>query len=408
MTQEVECLLTKAQELVQRDRETKKDLGEDFNIFSITKIERYENNTHSAMLAELLNPRGSHHQGDLFLKAFLRMLLTRVGFNKVEVEAELSKLLSNVRVHKELSLGLRDDNKEIGGRVDLVIDTPRRRIFIENKVDAGDQDKQILRYVNALRKKEDFVFYLTKKGTPASASSQGNLEVGQDYHLLSYDKDILHWLTQTLEQCGNTYVAQGIKQYLNLVKKITNRLEPKYMSELKNTIKANLVAAQAVNSAYNEAILEIKKSFRWDVFQKLETILNEEFTIKIEDEIDSEDSSISIYLKNNNTNGLYFAVASFNGMSHPLYYGICNSMENVNIAFKLNPDYDKTIQTNLRYPVCQYAQTMDGNNLRLNSTGILSQFYNGEESTDYRQNLLNYTVKQIIDFVDSHKELLSD
>ena len=275
MTQEVECLLTKAQELVQRDRETKKDLGEDFNIFSITKIERYENNTHSAMLAELLNPKGSHHQGDLFLKAFLRMLLTRVGFDKVEVEDELPKLLRNVRVHKELNLGLRDDEQVTGGRVDLVIDTPYRRIFIENKVDASDQDKQILRYVNAVRHQEDFVFYLTKEGTPASLSSQGDLKAGSDYYLLSYSKDILEWLTDTLEHCDNNpYVAQGIKQYLNLVKKITNRLEPKYMSELKNTIKANLVAAQAVYSAYNEAILEIKKSFRWDVFQKLETILN--------------------------------------------------------------------------------------------------------------------------------------
>ena len=183
MTQEVESLLAKAQELVQRDHEAKKDLGEDFNIFSITKIERYENNTHSAMLAELLNPRGSHHQGDLFLKAFLRILLTKAGFNEVEVEAELPRLLSNVRVHKELNLGLRDDQQETGGRVDIVIDTPYRRIFIENKVDASDQDKQILRYVNAVRKKEDFVFYLTKEGIPASATSQGNLEAGKDYHL---------------------------------------------------------------------------------------------------------------------------------------------------------------------------------------------------------------------------------
>ena len=45
--------------------------GEHFNVFSILRIKRKEVITHTPMLAELLNPHGSHHQGATFLKLFL-------------------------------------------------------------------------------------------------------------------------------------------------------------------------------------------------------------------------------------------------------------------------------------------------------------------------------------------------
>jgi len=42
--------------------------GENFNIFRILKVESSEVKTHSAFIAELLNPNGSHGQKDTFLK----------------------------------------------------------------------------------------------------------------------------------------------------------------------------------------------------------------------------------------------------------------------------------------------------------------------------------------------------
>jgi hypothetical protein len=48
--------------------------GERFNIFSILQVDHYEVRTHSPFLAELLNPRGSHGQGAVFLKHFLDIL----------------------------------------------------------------------------------------------------------------------------------------------------------------------------------------------------------------------------------------------------------------------------------------------------------------------------------------------
>ena len=45
--------------------------GDYFNVFNVLGLSSNETRTHSAFLAELLNPYGSHGMGDLFLKKFL-------------------------------------------------------------------------------------------------------------------------------------------------------------------------------------------------------------------------------------------------------------------------------------------------------------------------------------------------
>lgn len=51
--------------------------GEQFNVFSILGVEADEVRTHSAFLADLLNPQGSHRQGAAFQKLFLKVALNR-------------------------------------------------------------------------------------------------------------------------------------------------------------------------------------------------------------------------------------------------------------------------------------------------------------------------------------------
>ena len=45
--------------------------GEHFNIFQILRVGHLEVTTHSPILAELLNPKGNHGQGAVFLGRFL-------------------------------------------------------------------------------------------------------------------------------------------------------------------------------------------------------------------------------------------------------------------------------------------------------------------------------------------------
>ena len=45
--------------------------GERFNLFSIMRMERNEDWTHSSIITELLNIAGSHGQGNKFIKLFI-------------------------------------------------------------------------------------------------------------------------------------------------------------------------------------------------------------------------------------------------------------------------------------------------------------------------------------------------
>ncbi|MEO1098444.1 MAG: PD-(D/E)XK nuclease family protein, partial [Bacteroidota bacterium] len=128
-------LLTGTTKIIQRQEELKKLKGENFNIFSILKIEHDENRTHSAFLAELLNPKGSHLCGNVFLLHFLRVLNLDKKFNINSAYIELEKYIGNV-----------DNVNQTGGRIDIWIsDIDGNSLSIENKIYAGDQVKQIQR-----------------------------------------------------------------------------------------------------------------------------------------------------------------------------------------------------------------------------------------------------------------------
>ncbi|MDP9665974.1 UNVERIFIED_ORG: hypothetical protein J2W16_003709 [Pseudomonas cremoricolorata] len=78
-----QLLLNQAGSLVRETNAKLAASGELFNIFSITRIERAEVNTHSAMIAELLNPKGRHGQGACFLELFLATM----GFDTTAASA---------------------------------------------------------------------------------------------------------------------------------------------------------------------------------------------------------------------------------------------------------------------------------------------------------------------------------
>jgi hypothetical protein len=56
--------------------------GENFNVFKVLGLTTNEVRTHSAFIAELLNPKGSHGQKDVFLKLFLEVLDIKLKKNR--------------------------------------------------------------------------------------------------------------------------------------------------------------------------------------------------------------------------------------------------------------------------------------------------------------------------------------
>ena len=67
----IDQLLDDISRISQDYEEKARKTGENFNVFSIMNMEWDEVKTHSAIIGELLNPKGTHAQGSVFQKLFI-------------------------------------------------------------------------------------------------------------------------------------------------------------------------------------------------------------------------------------------------------------------------------------------------------------------------------------------------
>lgn len=204
--------------------------GENFNVFQILGLETREVRTHSAFLAELLNPAGSHGLGDTFLKLFLPLL------DFPEFDA------SRARVVVEQPIGQIDADYMQGGRIDLYLEAAGRYIFIENKIYASDQFHQLWRYhqhQTAAR-----LVYLTLDGAEPPIWSTGQQLPAGRCLPLSYKHHIKQWL-EACRQVASIHpvVRETITQYLNLIISLTDGAANNLMKD-----QVSLLLQQDTNS----------------------------------------------------------------------------------------------------------------------------------------------------------------
>lgn len=89
-----------------------------------------------------------------------------------------------------------------GGRIDILIYNKTNKVIIENKIFAGDQVNQLLRYYNY--DKAAKLYYLTLFGTGPSEESTGKGQLKFDpNNCLSYASDILQWLEKCRKEAAN-------------------------------------------------------------------------------------------------------------------------------------------------------------------------------------------------------------
>lgn len=225
-------------------RNKKRESGDMFNIFEILKAEHYEVSTHSAILAELLNPKGSHGCTDLFLKSFLEVLDQKEFFQN----------LCDVTIEVENSIGALDNNKEYGGRIDLIIhEKHNSAIIIENKIYADDQDKQLYRYCRYAQStyKKSIVLYLTLDGkTPSEKTTKGDdTKIKVDPQSISYQYHIKRWIENCIEKVySKTNLQNSLKQYLQVINKLTNQ-------DMNSISKEKLVELLSSPENMNNALL---------------------------------------------------------------------------------------------------------------------------------------------------------
>lgn len=253
---EARSLLTHSQRVCRLFREAADGRsGESFNLFRILGVERLEVSTHSAILRELLDPRGSHGQGAVFLRRFVEVLeLPAFDYEQGRVDAEY---------------GIGSVTKTSGGRLDLRIsDGIGPRIIIENKIDAGEQADWVTRYLDHAPG-ATLVFLTLGANEPTNIPGTGRPE---RLVCISYGSQILDWLFECRKEAVNApVVRESLSQYIALVRKLTQQNPESPMNA--ELVKAATQSGEALNAYF--ALRNVERDVRKEMIGRFQTALAE-------------------------------------------------------------------------------------------------------------------------------------
>ncbi|WP_395746643.1 PD-(D/E)XK nuclease family protein [Prosthecobacter sp.] len=212
----VRGLIRHAREAKKHEKAQQQATGERFNLFQILGVGHLEVSTHSALLCDLLSPKGTHGQGAAFLKSFISTLGLGGGF-----DAE------SARVHAEWWLGPRTEIS--GGRLDiLMVDKDQRKIAIENKILAAEQENWVRRYRHDLTA-EDHLIYLTLEG---DSPAQMDASLKDAVRCVGYDSLILKWLEECRKEAATVpIVRESLTQYIHLIQHLTHQNTSSHMND---------------------------------------------------------------------------------------------------------------------------------------------------------------------------------
>jgi hypothetical protein len=301
---------------------------------------------HSRFLSDLLNPKGSHNHRNAFLELFL---------NHLELNFQLD-LTQEVTVDNEYK------------NIDILIRNANTAIIIENKIYASDQEKQLSNYYRKM-KDEGYenikLIYLTRTGYEPSDQSTDELpdKVKEDaLTLASYERDIYEWISKCTEVAvRDAPLREACIQYLDIVRKITNKIESQdHMEELKTLLltDSNLARFPDLLTAYNEVLVDLQ----FDIWNKIAKGIKQEFGGLHYDSVTEQESPkelIRNYVENRRSSKylnvnvkldsyektyilveqnhhIYFGIYCENGSDSPEYKEIAKKTENYINSYRWN------------------------------------------------------------------------
>lgn len=288
--------------------------GGRFNMFRICGVNHYEN-THSAILTEFLNPKGTHGLKSKLLECFIKTLGENFTINSFNCE--------NARIYTEYSTS--------EGRIDILIEDEKRKkaIIIENKIYANDQLKQLERYDSyakeTYQKGNYQILYLTLDGKEATEQSGK----GVSYLTISYEENIINWLEKCVAIASRfPIVRETIIQYINHLKELThqdmNNKNKEEITEVLSKIE-NLKAAKIIYQNYLATFDSIiKKHFN----PKMEEFATQE-GLKYHYE-ESGEYFVKFYITNPLWQGKCWI--GFRLGRYKYYYGLCNNLDKYKIS----------------------------------------------------------------------------
>lgn len=206
--------------------------GKCFNVFSALNMCSDEVRLHSRLLATLLNPKANHGLENEFLKSFLIDLGLPEDYITYCKEQIVERPIGEV-------------TEATGGRIDIILEDRGHAVIIENKIYAGDQPNQLLRYhnygVKTFGENNFKLVYLTLYGSDPSPYSLGGEHF--EFIKLSYAQDILKLLEDFVPTQPVKPVHRTIKDYITIIKQLTHQdMETKYQqSIIEEAIKSDYI-----------------------------------------------------------------------------------------------------------------------------------------------------------------------
>lgn len=348
---DIQGLLNQVATINKKNTEILDATGGRFNIFRICGVNHYEN-THSSILAEFLNPQGSHSLKNQFLDAFLETIGKDFTLKDFDT--------ANATVHTEYVTN--------NGRIDILIkDHKKNAIIIENKIYACDQHEQLKRYDSFAKKHFEHyqIYYLTLFGSEASEQSAGDVV----YHTISYAETIIQWLDKCIALAVRLpLVRETLIQYSNHIKQLTNQdMSNKNQEEITILLAKfhDLKAIQSIYFSYPKIFDQIaKKYFNPKMGDFAEAFAKEkEIELKYHYE-NSDEYHISFYLRNPNweeINCISFEFEKGKGY----YYGIFNDKDHQlsdenrkKLREKLQERFNSEIQEAALWPYYEYIPNL--------------------------------------------------
>ena len=241
-------------------------LSADFNVF---KVIRPNEDRLSDIIADLLDPSGSHGQQRKFLDAFLQVI------GRPDLKAK--KLL---QVDTQVQT---DHNREHPlGKMDILVEFEHFGLAIENKVGAEELLEQLQRYHDHLKNKygEDqfcLVFLTLEGDKPTSIEDPLKEELMNEKKLIciSYNRDMLKWLEECCRLCESDkfrWFLRDFMDHLNGGQTMSIRNEKKII--LRHALeKENLETALDINSAFKG---DLDKKIIGGFLNKLENFVLDE------------------------------------------------------------------------------------------------------------------------------------
>jgi hypothetical protein len=295
--------------------------GEDaprHNLIRLLRLQDSEVKFYSPFLCDLLDPFGTHGQRTLFLRSFLFLVSDQARRDNIAWNYQWRE---GDRDPAEWSiLGERE-------KIDISIRNRKQRIlvYIENKIRAGFQDRQLCRYRERLeRRKQDYDHRLLVLLTPRD---HGPVPEACEAHVhLTYEDDISPWIGTILRERLPITLRGNLLQYQQSISLLAGD-PPMANRELIELIAAsgNLPCAWDIVEAIDQVEQLLRARF-WDsvhknLVQDLTNLqLTADWSVQISEEIRENPKSVGgVYISANEAPALQLGVFQ---EGQKIYYGL--------------------------------------------------------------------------------------